>query len=263
MPKKAATKPFATEAAMCADFIAALPADWVSYNETAGWDLLLVRKPDGFQIGVQAKLRFNPEVIAQAIDKDSWYHRAHVGPDCRAVLVPTVNPALAAIARHLLITPIIVIPPAERIPYDAVFRPALPRIKGGDSWARIGDWEDLCPDERHQLPEYVPDVVAGASAPVQLSVWKIKALKIAVILETRGYVTRADFKALSIDAGRWCNFWLRRGERFTEWVAGPDMPDFKKQHPLVYAQIFAERAKWMPPAPPRKETQIELPGVGA
>ena len=263
MRAKTVPKPFATEAAMCAAFIAALPKGWTAFNETCGWDTLLVRGVDGFQIGVQAKLRFNPEVLAQALDKDSWYHRAHVGPDCRAILAPATNPALASIARRLLITPIIISAPTEHVRHRGVFYPDLPKVDGRGASSTDQDWADLCPDERHTLPEYVPDVVAGAPSPVQLSTWKVKALKISVILETRGYVTRQDFKALSIDAGRWCNFWLVPGERQTEWVPGTHLPDFKKQHPIVYAQILAERAKWMPLTPPRKEAQMALPGVGA
>ena len=81
-------KPFATEAALCAAFIKAVGEEWVCYNETANWDILLVRKIDGFQIGIQAKLRFGVDVINQAIE-DGWtYQIAGPHPDCRAVLVP-------------------------------------------------------------------------------------------------------------------------------------------------------------------------------
>lgn len=66
------TKPFPTEAALCAAFIAAIDKRaWTPYAETAGWDILLVRKVDGFQIGVQAKLVFNLDVVNQAIDRKS------------------------------------------------------------------------------------------------------------------------------------------------------------------------------------------------
>jgi uncharacterized Zn-finger protein len=33
------------------------------------------------------------------------------------------------------------------------------------------------------------------------------------------------------------------------YLAGAQMPDFKHQHPRVYAEIAAEAETWMPPAP--------------
>ena len=49
-----------------------MPEEWTSYAETAGWDILLVRKTDGFQIGIQAKLKITPFVMAQCLDEYPW-----------------------------------------------------------------------------------------------------------------------------------------------------------------------------------------------
>jgi hypothetical protein len=38
------------------------------YPETEGWDILLVRVSDGFQIGIQAKLALNIGVINQCLE---------------------------------------------------------------------------------------------------------------------------------------------------------------------------------------------------
>jgi hypothetical protein len=38
------------------------------YNESAGWDMLLVREFDGFQTGVQAKLKANLDVLWQVVN---------------------------------------------------------------------------------------------------------------------------------------------------------------------------------------------------
>jgi len=81
-------KPFATEADLCARFIAAIGPDWVSYPETCNWDILLVRKADGFQIGIQAKLKLNTDVINQALEEYGVWDADRMAPDCRAVLVP-------------------------------------------------------------------------------------------------------------------------------------------------------------------------------
>lgn len=240
----AADKPFATEAALCAAFIEALPKGWTAYPETGDWDILLVRAEDGFQIGVEAKLRLNAKVIAQALDDNSW-QIDNPGPDCRAVLVPEgTGGHFRPICDYIGLTVI-------RVYSDTRYRirsfgPDLPTMEAGRSWYDR-NWHELCPMKRVVLPEYVPDVPAGASAPVRLTDWKIKAIRIAVILEQRGHVTRADFKALGIDIRRWLpreGRWLQPGEH--GFTAGPNLPDFKAQHPSVYEQISADAADWMP-----------------
>ena len=63
---------FRSEADLCAAFLAALEREhakkWMAYAETAGWDILLVRLKDGFQIGIQAKLALNDLCHHQAND---------------------------------------------------------------------------------------------------------------------------------------------------------------------------------------------------
>lgn len=237
---------FATEAALCARFIALVREGWVAYAETGGWDILLVRTEDGFQIGIEAKLRLNTEVISQALEDGYYGDRA--GPDCRAVLVPdgAEAPHLHRICAYVGLTVIRVRPEGKE--YGIAFFPYLPRI----DYARSldDDWFELCPLRRHVLPDYVPDVAAGASAPVQLTAWKIAAIKIAVTLEKRGYVTRHDFKAYGLDHRRWTareNGWLQPREGV--YVAGDRLPDLRGQHPRVYEEIAAEAEKWMAPAP--------------
>jgi hypothetical protein len=101
--------------------------------------------------------------------------------------------------------------------------------------------------ERHPLPCYIPDVIAGASSPVQLTQWKIKALKVIALLEIRGSVLRSDFKHLGLDPRRWTakGGWLNTVAG--GYVAGKHTPTFAKQHPTVYAQIKADFSKWAPP----------------
>jgi hypothetical protein len=237
---------FAKETDLCAAFIAALPGGWTPYPETAGFDILLSRKADGFQIGVQAKIKLNAVALAQALEGWGWAYRAK-GPDCRAILVP--RDALVAgvyqLAAHLAVTVI----RASKDPHwtRAQFQPALPDDR--NRYSRDEDWHELCPTERLSLPDYVPDVAAGASAPVQLTEWKIKAIKIAIICEIRGFVTRADFKALHIDPRRWIDarWMVPCAEGFKD--AGTFL---KTQHPKVYEEIKAQASEWMPLAPLRK-----------
>src|SRR3990167_2830014 len=78
-------KLYRSEAEMCAQFMAEIGENWIAYPETGDFDILLSRKIDGFQIGVEAKLRLGTAVINQALE--SWWANDYA-PDCRAVLVP-------------------------------------------------------------------------------------------------------------------------------------------------------------------------------
>ncbi len=89
-----------------------------------------------------------------------------------------------------------------------IFLPSLPREP--DQYSNHL-WHEWLPTKRHALLEYVPDVPAGAPAPLQLTAWKIQAMKLVILASTQGYVTREDFKHLRIDHRMWvgANGWLR------------------------------------------------------
>ncbi len=230
---------------MCEAFIAwASRHHWTAYPETAGWDIVLVR-PNGIQIGVQAKLRFNMKVLAQTLPKH-WGDDA-IGPDYRAILVGAKTDT-AAVCEHLGIAC-----------FCPQHRPSgRPQEFGGDTaiidldrattfWRYGPAWFDWNPERRIELPDYVPDVPAGASAPVQLTPWKIGALRLIAILEIRGYLTRADFREYGINPTRWTvhyrpeSAWLLKGQVHGQWIRGPAL-DFERQHPDVYAMIRADIA---------------------
>lgn len=247
MARSMRTKPqFETEAALCADFIAALPKDWTAYPETAGWDILLVRRQDGFQIGIQAKLKLNLSVINQTIkDGHVWWN--DVGPNCRAVLVPSDQSGFGRIASYIGFA-IIRMHSEGAEAYRLRFAPELPVINSGPGYG-LREWSEWCPTRLHTLPEYVPDVAAGAPAPLQLTKWKISAIKIAATIELRGYVTRGDFHHHGIDHRRWTareGGWLIPSSTGIGYVAGPNLPPLKEQHPRVWAEIIADRGKWLP-----------------
>lgn len=238
-------KPFATEADMCAAFLKALPKGWTPFAECCGWDILLVRDEDGFQIGVQAKLKLNVEVVNQALEESGEWRSLSGNPDCRAVMVPESDPMrLGKICAYVGLTVIRVRAP-ERRGWPA-FQPDLPKRS---DWRE--EWHETAPARRCKLPEYVPDVRAGSSSPLQLTEWKIKAIKIAVLLERRGAVSRRDFAHFKLDHRRWvASGWLKVTERGYERDAPPN---FKRQHPRVYKQIAADFDKWAPPV-----TLVEL-----
>lgn len=237
---------FKSEADLCAAFIRWVDAEagrysygircpkWTAYAETSGWDILLVA-PDGTQIGVQAKLRFNMKVLAQSLP-ERWAHWHDHGPDYRAVLLPESDGHAEQICAAL---GLMLFSSTGRSWYDVdrhghSFRPGL-NLEHADGWHY---WS---PRKRCEVPEFVPDVPAGASGPVQLTKWKIAALRIVATLEVRGFVTRDDFRRHHIDPRRWTGpgGWLVAGVEPGQFLRGPEL-DFDAQHPRVYAEVLEE-----------------------
>lgn len=263
--KKPETPTFETEAALCQAFILGVPDEWVVYPETCGWDILLVHRQGGWQIGIEAKLTLNAKVLEQAIrHRDSWAQ----GPDFRAVLVGKVVAENMVIARALgltVITPKAVpreadwggwshAPRTRQGPKIPDFRPDLPKAEVltriGDWWSHWHqdfDWLDQFPTERHKLPDYVPEVAAGVPSPMILSDWKIKAMRVCVWVERHGVITRHHFKKLGIDPSRWMTgHWLKAGSSRGEWVAGPGFPadNMRREHPNIFARVEADYSEW-------------------
>lgn len=261
---------FQTETELCAAFQETLPKDWTAYNETAGFDMVLVHDT-GFQIGVEAKQTLNAKVLTQAAETSARY--ATTGPDCRAVLVGRVSPEFKKLADLLGITVLTVTRKDGQVSsYGTNSRtgckwfsaPKLPRasqMKTTGCYDRWQDdhWHDHFPEARLELPEYVPDVPAGVKSPVVLSGWKVQAIKICVLLERRGYVERSDFRKLKIDPGRWMNgVWLEMGASRGQWVKGASFPGdrFRGEHPEVFPKIDADFEKWA------KEADVDAGQMG-
>lgn len=242
---------FTSEADLCSAFIADVQKakGWKIYPETGGFDILMVRDSDGAQLGIEAKLSLNVKVMEQALEGLRW-DAGYCGPDYRAALVPAekCQSGLANIANYLGIT--VITYDRERGRHlrhgsglPCSIRPDLPEQQ---SWGAERDWFEWCPVERLRLPEYVPDVAAGRSAPMALTDWKIKAIKLAIILEERP-VTRNDFKDLKISPTRWTDKWTGWLDATPNgYVANKSMPDFRAQHPVNYEQVKVDREKWMP-----------------
>jgi len=248
---------FDKEADLCTAFIETLPKGWTAYPETGGFDLVLRRDVDGFQIGVEAKLRLNAKVILQAAETTSHWDVASPGPDCRAVLIPEgVSLDLSGLLPRLGLTCIRM--RADRGKHKEgwttnPFQPQLPDTKWDD-----GQWFECCPAERIVLPDWVPDTGAGNPAPVSLTPWKVKAIKIAVTLNKRGYVTRRDFQHFQISMSRWMqDGWLLKTAS-GGWIAGRTFPDLRARHPTNYGQIEADYDRWKNPVlPPTQPSLLE------
>lgn len=239
---------------------------WTIYAETAGFDLLLVQDATGVQLGIEAKLSLNLKVLEQCLPNrwDCFGERPERGPDYRAVLVPNggTQHNLSRIAQVLGLTVLHIYnqrcDPSEEPGWrpwpgwvkpqpEWAFTPHLPdETEGGFGGMRLGEWHPWLPEERCELPGYVPDVPGGVKSPVKLTTWKVKAIKLMVVLDRRGWVTRADMRALQIGPTMWCGWdgWLDPDKVKGGYVRGDNTPDFRAQHPRVYAEIEADFAKW-------------------
>lgn len=223
---------FKTEEELCAAFIAwsNQQKGWTAYPETAAWDVLVVHA-DGTQIGVQAKLKFNMEVLCQAVEQGNGW--GGQGPDFRAILVPDRlgNADLCDALGLTLLRPDRGYGSVDRVEFRPEFDPR---------YTRFG-WHYRNPDKRCALPRFVPDVPAGVPSPSPLTKWKIAALQICAVMQLRGYVTRPDFRLAGIDHRRWVEQWLQPvPDQPGRWKWAKGFKGWAAQHPKVYPQVLAE-----------------------
>ncbi|WP_033834781.1 hypothetical protein [Stenotrophomonas maltophilia] len=249
---------FPTEAALCTCLIDCLTeaGGWEIYPETAGFDILAVWKATGHQLGIEAKLQLNAKVADQILPAH-WSNSDQRGPDFRAVLVPCTTAANYGIARMLDALGVqVLVPdscvsrwnpqPGEKIQRE-VHRHGLHQHAPWDTaggalreWWGATAWFDWNPTRRCELPEFVPKVAAGVPAPIQLTPWKVGALKVLADLELDGFTTAKGVRAHGVDPRRFCasDGWLKQlGEG--KWARGR-LPAFEDQHPEAYAQVLAQ-----------------------
>lgn len=207
MRRKAAKHDFKSEEKLCSFFIGrARAAGWLAFPETSGHDILLVATKfvktthahPGDQIGIQAKLRPNVEVIFQAMPQP-W---DDTGPHFHAVLIPRSNRAFDAVARRCGV-----------VVFQATGRSR--RWNGTNSLERKVDLSWLPAGKRlfYASPCWHPEieihVPAGIKSPRLVTPWKIDAIRFCLRILSRGYVTSADFAEANISMGRWIQYgWI-------------------------------------------------------
>ena len=205
---------FAAESDLCEAFAATATAGgWVVYPETAGWDLLLVRRD--VQVGVQAKLLGRPWVLLQACPD----RRERRGPHYRLALVGgwpgrgesaqrNARAEFCALAHHLRI--LVATPPD----HDAVV------FGYHDSWVmslmhpplNLGRrrcvrpsldwrWYRWRPEAPETLPPIVPRVPAGVPSPETVTSWSVAAVRLEQLALAQGHVTVADARRVRDEVG--------------------------------------------------------------
>ena len=233
-------KKYASEAALCAEFVALARAHGFRvYAETSGFDLLLVAGPScaGFkehdQIGVHAKLSPNVVVLGQALPQAA----RRVSPHYYVALVPWAHSRFLDVARALRIVTIT----GDKLHEDFSFS----RVR----------WFRHEPTKLCWVPECeVPGMLAGIPAPQQLTRWKMLAIKLCLLCEERGFLMRRDFDAAGVSMTRWLKQgWLeprdvesplrRRGNRVAQsYVLVPERLPPHLKHPEVADVLRKQRA---------------------
>lgn len=172
----------------------------VVYAETAGFDMLVVG-PDGLQIGIEAKLRANVDVLVQALNGDVWPGRPKkAGPDYRAVLVPKCSEAFRVVAGQLHVWVFDLSGSnADIVNFDLQF---------------FSDFETYI--HNHYVWQYnkacwVPpttfNIPAGVPSPRSVTPWKIGAVRLCMRLRAQGFVTSRDFTECGI---AFSPYWRRK-----------------------------------------------------
>jgi hypothetical protein len=220
--KKASFKnPYTSENDLCNTFIEyAKNNGYKIYCETSGFDILVVK--DDFQIGIQAKMRGNIEVLAQIVD----WPQDSIGPNIRAVLIPHSTPEFKRICVALGIyiieatrkrsrffnLPEVWIKEIQPLPnqYDALYLRQMKRC-----------W----------VPDINIEVPAGVKSPKLITPWKIKAVKLCMLLDEKGYLTSQDFKNVRVNMTLWKKKWLtdskQKEGKLTKYIkkVGAKLPD--------------------------------------
>jgi hypothetical protein len=227
------------ESDLCAEFMAwARGQGHRCYPEWGGWDILVVTSA-GVHVGVEAKMRAGIDVLEQAM----WPAEDSPGPTYHAVLVPTAGGSFKSIARRLKVWVMEWSPkPAWLAQYRQKSDTLLP------AGVRHLEWI-------HQAAQQLPPVEelnqpAGVPSPSSLTQWKLKAIKLILRLESRGYVTSKDFNELGISMGStWVGRWIEwdgtkigRRHRYVA-IAEPRSTRPDKMHPEVADAIRAQVAE--------------------
>ncbi len=192
--------PYRTENELCDLFIQYMrDIGWKAYPETSNWDILFVKD---IQIGVQAKIKANIDVLSQAIDGIHYNPKTNIencGPHVRAVLVPRASKEFIKVARALNILVI------EGV--ELYFDWTTKRY----SWIKniktdvnilyhnyIRAIKKVC-----WIPEIEINVPAGIKSPKIITPWKISAIKICSLLDKNGFLTTKDFKEAKVSMTLW------------------------------------------------------------
>lgn len=193
---------------------------WEVYPETSGYDLLLVAKDvraynvkPGDQIGVEAKLLPNVQVLSQAMPK-RW---GHTGPDFHAVLVPSCDRSFLCVAQACRV----MVFAAGRKHYTHYERNSRMLHKVQDTYRQY--YEEKC-----WHPGVSIAVPAGVKSPKSVTPWKVHSVKLCLLALRQGFLTSADFREEGVSQ----SLWRQKG-----WIE----PTGKKGRTVLYKIVEEKR----------------------
>lgn len=240
---------FGSEQELCEAFItSARAAGYQVHPECGPWDLLVVCRRTGDQIGIQAKLRLSYEVFSQALTTE-----LAGGPEMHAVLVPLATREFFLVAEYLKIHVF------QGVTLDRLDLPLV--FQFAKRWT-------------HPVREWAPEVEiatpAGVPSPKKMTRWKMAAVKLCMQARSKGYVTREDMNVLRLSPtwwlsrrnggileGRVVNGNRRRGEYTLRDSSSPLVPDLR--WPEVVDALLKQAAMEPPAKSPRLRTRKREP----
>jgi hypothetical protein len=176
------------------------------YPETGDFDLLLVagEETNGFesgtQIGVQAKLRDNVEVLAQALPRMDR-HPSQPMPHRYAVLVPRARREFRWLAARLSISVI------EGRLLDNRYHSDLSFMTYHRYQVQKPCWEPTVE---------IPALQGGLPSVKPMTPWKLGAVGLCLLAEERGYITPEDFRSAAVSRSTFLQReWITRGQAVT------------------------------------------------
>ncbi len=213
------THDLTSEAELCDALAAVAPSDgWDVFPEVAGFDLVLVwngSRPApsanrydgtqiaaidvGFQLGIDAKLRANIDVLDQCAGRVEDSDRR---PDAAAVLVPVASREFCRVA-HRIGLRVLELRHCRSTPEEYSVRPRT-RIEPcpvGPLWLYRGIASPA--PGRLAMPPVPLQGSGGRASPRVLSPWRVGALRVVLMLDRAGKITRAEAKPFGIDLSDW------------------------------------------------------------
>lgn len=233
--------PYADESEMVTALAhAAKSAGWLAYPETSGFDLLLVATDKvqaagiraGDQLGVEGKRAGNLRLLVQAMPKT----RSDSGPNFHVALVPRATSDFKDLAKEL---GILVIEACVRKWNNAYTREWVK----SDFTGALSFFPPLY-RQYYEKPLWSPEVEVwtppGVKSPKSVSPWKVKAVKLCLLAEQKGFLTSADFRDAKVSMTLWRKRWIeatdKRAGRFTKYRLRTDYPHDPPPH-LKYPEI--------------------------
>lgn len=233
---------FGSEEELCSSFIeVARAAGYQVHPECGNWDLLIVCRETGDQIGLHAKLKPNVAVLAQALTNERL-----PGPVIHAVLVPVATAEFLFVAKRLRLLVL------EGVRLDS--------LNLREVFAKAPRWAH---PEREWAPEVEISARSGVPSPRKITKWKLAAVDLCLRARVRGYVTRAEMKELNLRMGWWLNPKYgavlarrvvdgkrKRGEYVLRDPSSPLVPDYRFPEVVEALQKRGHLAAPAPSAPP-------------